>query len=238
VERHDNIELVEFVAGFLAAAERKDTITDFPGYLGKEVALIFGNAEAVNAQILLEGARLQRSLEMTGRSLTLAGSALLTTTLTAGAVPPDADLIVLAEYSMIDEQTDLLRQLGFTRVEVTPTPEATVTSTVTATVPASEISPFVPPLTPTATPTITVPATEGGDEEAVDQARVGSDNVAGSVHEISASVQITPLEPITPTKSITGTITPEVTGTPETPTPTPTTSATPTMRGFKMVSSG
>ncbi len=52
VERNDNIELVEFVAGFLAAAERQDTITDFPGYLGKEVALIFGNAEAVNAQIL------------------------------------------------------------------------------------------------------------------------------------------------------------------------------------------
>ena len=50
VERHDNVELVEFVAGFLAAAERKDTITDFPAYLGKEVALVFGNAEAVDAQ--------------------------------------------------------------------------------------------------------------------------------------------------------------------------------------------
>lgn len=58
VERHDNMELVEFVAGFLAVAQRKDTITDFPAYLGKDVALIFGNVDAVNAQILLEGARL------------------------------------------------------------------------------------------------------------------------------------------------------------------------------------
>jgi hypothetical protein len=223
VERNDNQELVEFVAGFLAAAERKDTITDFPGYLGKQVALVFGNAEAVDAKILLEGARLQRGLEMTGRSLTLAGSTLLTTTLTAGAVPPDVDLIVLAEYAMIDEETDLLRQLGFKRVEVTPTPEATLapTETVTVTAEATPIPLLTPDVAPTIVPTSTVPA----------EASVGSDGVnhkvVAEVQEISASVQITPVEPITPTKSITGTVTPEITGTPETPTPTVTPTATP-----------
>jgi hypothetical protein len=228
VERHDNIDLVEFVAGFLAAAQRKDTITDFPAYLGKEVALIFGNAEAVNAKVLLEGARLQRSLEQTGRSLTLAGSTLLTETLKPGTVSPGVDLIVLAEYSMIDEETELLQRLGFRRIEVTPTPEATITPTVTTVEPvttpqiAPPIAPDVTPtVMPTAIPTDTLP---GGEEE--------NDGVNASADvspAISASVQITPTEPsITPTKSLTATVTPEVTGTPETPTPEPTPSATPT----------
>jgi hypothetical protein len=130
VERHDNHDLVEFVAGFLSAAQRRDTITDFPGYLGKEVSLIFGNAEAVNAQILLEGSRIQRSLELTGRSLTLAGTTVLTAALTAGSVSPEFDMIVLADYAMIDEQTNLLKQIGFKRIEVTATPEATATETI------------------------------------------------------------------------------------------------------------
>jgi hypothetical protein len=216
VERHDNIELVEFVAGFLAAAERQDTITDFPAYLGKEVALIFGNADVVDAQILLEGARLQRSLELTGRSLSLASSTLLTSTLTPGAVPPDVDLIALAEYAMIDEQTQLLRQLGFRRVEVMPTVESTTTTTITPSEPS-----LIPP-TPTATST---PASE---DENPEEANVGSDQAATSGQGVTANVQITPTEPVTPTKSLTGTVTPEVTGTPETPTPTPTPSATPT----------
>ncbi len=171
---------------------------------------------------------------MTGRSLTLAGSTLLTSTLTAGAVPPNVDLIVLAEYAMIDEQTDLLQQLGFTRVEVMPTPEATLTATLTTTVSATVTVAVteIPPLTPTVTPTTTVPAAE----EDPSQANVGNDIVGTratgnhSVAEISAGVQITPVEPLTPTKSLTGTITPQVTGTPETPTPTstpPTPAATP-----------
>lgn len=226
VERHDNIELVEFVAGFLAAAQRKDTITDFPAYLGKEVALIFGNADAVDAQILLEGARLQRSLELTGRSLSLAGSTMLTTTLSAGAVAPDVDLIVLAEYAMIDEQTDLLRQLGFRRVEVTPTPTATITPTVIL----STTEPLTPTVVPLATPTV----------EADTQGSAETQSNGDTIQAMTASVQITPtapltpteplptLVPITPTKSITGTVTPEVTGTPETPTPTATPEPTPT----------
>ena len=128
VERHDNLKLVDYVAGFLAAAERHDTVTDFPAYLGKEVALIFGNADAVNAKILLQGSRVQTALEDSGRELVLAGTSLLTETLEpqAGGTwrSPDFDLIVLADFGMIDEQTTLLRRLGFNRVEVTPEPPA------------------------------------------------------------------------------------------------------------------
>lgn len=120
VERHDNGFLLEFVAGFLSSSERRNTITDFPAYLGKEVALVFGNASAVDAPILLVGSRLQRSLEMTGRNLTLAGTTLLTATLATGSKAPELDLIVLADYTMMDEEVGLLRRIGFKLVEVPP----------------------------------------------------------------------------------------------------------------------
>jgi hypothetical protein len=242
VERHDNHELVEFVAGFLAAAQRKDTITDFPAYLGKEVALIFGNAEAVNAQILLEGARLQRNLELSGRSLYLAGSDLLTTTLSPGSVPPDVDLIALADYAMIDDETNLLRELGFRRVEVTPTPEATISSTLTATVTAT--APVT--VTATVTPPLTDPEEEDAAETSITNDQAKNDTASGGASDLSITAQITPTETPTetvtvtpeeplPTKSITGTVTPEVTGTPETPTPSPTPSATPTPEAAPIV---
>lgn len=127
VERHQNLQLVEYVAAFLSAAERRDTVTDFPAYLGKRVALIFGNAEAVDAKILLEGSRVQAALEASGRELALAGTSLLTETLAPGTNTLDFDLFVLADFGMIDEQTTLLRRLGFRRVEVTPEPAATPT---------------------------------------------------------------------------------------------------------------
>ncbi|RIK54460.1 MAG: hypothetical protein DCC57_06775 [Chloroflexi bacterium] len=122
VERHDNRRLVEFVANFLASAQRLDTVTDFPAYLGKQVALIFGNASAVDAQILAEGSRLQDSLGLTGRQLDLASTTVLTGTLQKDREMPATDMIVLADYGMVDEETTLLRDLGFRLVEVTPTP--------------------------------------------------------------------------------------------------------------------
>lgn len=132
VERHDNQNMVEFVARFLASAQRRDTVTDFPAYLGQEVALIFGNASAVNAQILLEGARLQESLALTGRRLDLAGTTMLTATLQDERDMPAIDMIVLADYQMVNEETTLLRDLGFYLVEVTPTPTPGAATSVAA----------------------------------------------------------------------------------------------------------
>lgn len=172
VVRHDNSYLLEFVAGFLAAADRRNTVTDFPGYLGKDVALIFGNATAVDAQILMEGARLQRALELSGRELNLAGSALLTETLAAGATAPDFDMIALADYAVLDE-AGLLEEIGFTRVEVTPEPtpvpaiEATEAPADAAAAPDATATPTPASLpevgpsgeTPTAPVTVTTPIT-------------------------------------------------------------------------------
>jgi hypothetical protein len=198
MDRHENRELVEFVAGFLAAAERRDTVTDFPGYLGKEVALIFGNIEAVNAQILLEGSRLQRSLELTGRTLNLAGTTLLTNTLQAGAVGPGLDLIVLADYQMIEAQTDLLKQIGFKRVEVAFEPEPSATST------------GLPDVAPgaTVTPTSPLSPTLPSDEE--DAAAVEADKLALSGPAPGVSAQLSATAPVTVTTPTTPTVTPQV----------------------------
>jgi hypothetical protein len=250
VERHDNNELVEFVAGFLSSAKRQDTITDFPAYLGKEVSLIFGNAEAVNAKILLEGARIQRSLDLTGRSLTLSGTTLLTTALTAGAVAPEVDLILLADYEMISEQTDLLKQIGFERVEVTATPEVTATEVVTGVVlpmstpmPTGEVGEMEdedaggidiePPVgEPTGEPTEETPERPIEDEEDFPE----NSNLPTDAPALNISTQITLTDPVTVTVTVPitdtlpgsegGTATPEPT-TEASPTPTPTAMPTP-----------
>ncbi len=210
VERHENLQLVEYIAAFLAAAERSDTVTDFPAYLGKRVALIFGNAEAVDAKILLEGSRVQAALEASGRELALAGTSLLTETLEPGTSTLDFDLFVLADFGMIDEQTTLLRRLGFRRVEVTPEPAATPTPDDVTPTPLPEDGPAAvvrrSERRSTATPPFAgVPLVAGpsADAPAVD-----------ATQEITGSLEITATAPAaTPTP---------VTATPEaTPTPAP-----------------
>ncbi len=240
VERHDNNELVEFVAGFLSSAKREDTITDFPAYLGKEVSLIFGNAEAVNAKILLEGARIQRSLDLTGRSLTLSGTTLLTTALTAGAVAPEVDLILLADYEMISEQTDLLKQIGFERVEVTATPQVTATEVVTEVVPLmstpvplgevgeseDEDAGGIDIDPPIGEPTEELPERPIEDEEDFPE----NSNLPTDALALNITTQITLTEPLTVTVPITDTL-PESEGTGSeggTATPEPTSEASPT----------
>lgn len=74
VVRFDNQRLVDFTADFLAAGERDAGVADFPASLGKQVTLLIGAEGALSADTLLLGARLQRRLEETGRTLTLAGA--------------------------------------------------------------------------------------------------------------------------------------------------------------------
>ena len=201
VERHDNTQLVEFVAGFLAAAERRDTITDFPAYLGKEVALIFGNAEVVDAEILLEGARVQRSLELTGRTLNLAGTALLTSTTNAGMVGPDLDLIVLADFAMISQETDLLERIGFRRVEIMP--------------------PGTDPITATVPLTVETESTLSSLPAAGEKLALSSDEV-GSATSLTETISLTETAPLTGTQSAEPTAEPTPTATPTaTPMPKP-----------------
>jgi len=100
VVRHDNQQIVEFVAQFLADAERTASIADFPAWLDRDVTLMIGSADGLDADTLLVGAKLQRRLEESGRHLLLAGAPVsaIPTLLyeevdsPSGAVPPGATI--------------------------------------------------------------------------------------------------------------------------------------------------
>ncbi len=208
VERNDNLQLVEYVAAFLAAAERHDTVTDFPAYLGKQVALVFGNAEAVDAKILLEGSRVQAAVEASGRELVLAGTSFLTETLEPVARPSEFDLIVLADFGMLDEQTTLLGKLGFHRVEVTPEPAATAIPDEAVPTPAPEEGPAAAVVRRDVRPAAVVASAVGmtlaagprDDAPALDAA----EEVTGSL-EITATA---PAATMTPAATVTAEATP------------------------------
>jgi hypothetical protein len=123
VARHDNRRLLEFVADFLAGAQRANTIADFPAFLGKQVALVIDNTQPVGANGLSKAAELQRVLELSGRTLSLAPNSWLTDP-NQGT---DQDLIYVAGYRAADDMTPLLQELGIDLVEELVTPTATPT---------------------------------------------------------------------------------------------------------------
>lgn len=160
VARHDNRRLLEFVADFLAGAQRANTIADFPAFLGKQVALVIDNTQPVGANGLSKAAELQRVLELSGRTLSLAPNSWLTDP-NQGT---DQDLIYVAGYRAVNDMTPLLQELGIDLVEELVTPTATPA-------PATEEQDQPPPaeatpapdastLEPIATPELTPPLPE------------------------------------------------------------------------------
>lgn len=123
--RYDNQRMVEFVADFLSSDQRNNTMPDFPNYLGKAVALSYGTQTAISADLLAQGAQLQKRLEESGRTLTLAN----------GDWGAGKDLIYLADYTTAFSETTFLQNLGIDviteavtitlPVEVTPADEPT-----------------------------------------------------------------------------------------------------------------
>jgi hypothetical protein len=140
VARHDNHVILEFVADFLSGGQRVQTPPDFPGYLGKQVALVLGGDVSVDAELLQQGGWLQRRLDETDRVLTFSNSAGLTpnvqvtgtvalkatpsvTAVTEGAEAQD--LIYLGTLQAADEETALLANAGVRLVEEFETPPVT-----------------------------------------------------------------------------------------------------------------
>jgi hypothetical protein len=172
VARHDNHVMLEFVADFLAGGQRVQTLPDFPGYLGKQVALVFVGDVSVDAELLQQGGLLQQRLDETGRVLTLSSSTSLTPTMqitetvalkatpsvaatTEGAEPQD--LIYMSTFQAADEETALLASAGIRLVEEIETPEATETPTVTDEAAAEgSIEQPTPAATPTPEPKVTL----------------------------------------------------------------------------------
>lgn len=166
VARHDNRVMLEFVADFLAGAQREQTLPDFPGYLGQQVDLVFGEDVTIDAELLQQGGGLQQRLDESGRVLLLSSSNNLTPTthVTETVVPTETititatpslatsgSVIYLGTFQSADEETTLLTNAGIRLVEEIETPEATETS-AGVTGEAAEEGGVEQPV-PTATPT-------------------------------------------------------------------------------------
>jgi hypothetical protein len=159
VLRYDNHLLLEFVAGFLAADQRTNTVADFPAYLGKEVALTFGSSQTLDADLLLLGAQLQQRLQQTDRTLSLTNVAILSDTVpvsVTATLSSTTDLLYLADFKTAAQATTLLRD---SQIKLT---QEVVTATTTPTAVASPVAPTPEPMQPvahTAALSTTIPVT-------------------------------------------------------------------------------
>ncbi|PWH19789.1 MAG: hypothetical protein DDG58_04190 [Ardenticatenia bacterium] len=154
VSRYDNRLMLEFVADFLAAAQREQELVDFPAYLGARVGLTFGGDLPLDAPFLAQVSQLQQMMQTSGRTLELLNphNVLLTATVTfspSTATPPSQaaldsaplnDLIYVASYEVAERETNLLSEMGIRLAEITPTPISTSTPTASAT-PTPNVTP-------------------------------------------------------------------------------------------------
>lgn len=205
--RHDNQRMVDFVADFLSADQRNNTMADFPEYLGKEVALSYGAGLAIDANLLLQGAQIQQRLENTGRTLVLTNGHALTKPSNDGK-----DLIYLTDYTTAVSETTLLDDLG---IQI-------ITEAVTVTVPV-QVTPVAPikatkeptktTATPTATPTPAKETPQQTPEEDETATPTASDSAA--LQSLFATSTVTATDTVTTTDTVTPTVLPEITPTVE-----------------------
>lgn len=229
VRRHDNHQLVGFVADFLAADQRINLVADFPNYLRQSVALTVDSAEPLGGEILLLGAQLQKRLEVSNRTLSLTQATALTD---STLISPTTDLIYLANYEAADPH--ILQAAGLqVSEELLPTPTGaaaaatlvgTATLTTTApTEPPAQASPDQFTRTPTPTRTQETPAsTPTPTPSRADREPTRLRTPVSATGEPTTTVA----SPITRTASITDANTPTVTVTvtsTSTPTPVPAT---------------
>lgn len=216
--RHDNQRMVEFVADFLSADQRNNTMADFPEYLGKAVALSYGAGLSIDANLLLQGAQLQQRLENTGRTLALINGHALNKPDEAGR-----DLIYLTDYTTAFSETTLLTDLGIQVI----TEAVTITVPVVAT-PVAPTKPEPKPTestdgTPKATPESTKTDTKDTDQETPQSSETAQESLA-----------VTATATLTATVTVTATVLPEMTPTIEPQlTPTLLPKVTPTVRATR-----
>ena len=66
VTRFDNRLMVDHLASFLANGDRDTRLVNFPAFLGKEVALVYGSTDSIDSELLDLSSQLQQKLETTG----------------------------------------------------------------------------------------------------------------------------------------------------------------------------
>ena len=215
VARYDNRLILDFVGDFLAGAERANGMTDFPNFLGKEVALSIDPAQPVGALALSKAAELQRMLEENGRVLKLAAADPLS------GSQPGPDVIYVAGYRSLDGRPDLLAELDLRLVEeiVTPTISATtVTPVATSTPEARPETEALPsdgeepghkgtPVAPVAPPEVPPLGTPTAAPEATPAATAETTPVVTATTDGSSSAARFFAQADTPTAAVTATVT-------------------------------
>ncbi|MGC8878674.1 MAG: hypothetical protein ACP5R2_05580 [Anaerolineae bacterium] len=179
VSRYDNRLMLEFVADFLAAAQREQELADFPAYLGARVGLTFGGDLPLDAPFLAQVSQLQQLLQMSGRTLELLSpeDVVLTATMTFSASvvpvgtlqppsaadsPPLNDLVYVASYETAERETTLLSDAGIRLAVITPTPTLTATASATPISPDTTAPNITPNPTVHGTPPGSTAVSEGG----------------------------------------------------------------------------
>ncbi|NJN81220.1 MAG: hypothetical protein HC802_02310 [Caldilineaceae bacterium] len=229
VSRHDNRRVVEFAASFLANGERTNTVTDFPAYLGKEVALIFGDSDSVDSELLKQGAKLQTTLEQSGRSLTLTSATAISATQETDGDAPGLDVIYLADYESANGSSGVLASLGLELVEEIEEIEAEEDSDLPSSGSEEGADAAETPVPPTATveasENVTVTATPA--ISVTTALSVATDAAVTMTTAITANVEMTA-----------SATTDEDAAQPEEPTATPTPSPTPEVKRFIVTEDG
>lgn len=215
-QRHDNQQLVDYVADFLSGDERVNRVVDFPNYLGKEVALTFGASRAINANLILQGAEIQNALEASGRTLTLTDSSLLTNTTDIettdiettdiDAIAP-LDTIYLADYTTAMSQTTLLRDLNIELYREVVTETVPIEPTTSEPVaPAAEIPVDDPmredPVPPEESPTATVEPENGEEGSEGDGDGIVPLPTVTPAPTLTTTTPFTATVPVTPTDEV------------------------------------
>ncbi len=232
VTRHDNHRILTFVADFLGGSQREEALVNFPTYLDETVALVIGSTSGINAELLSQGAQLQQRLAQTGRTLTLAGTALLDATQaisTGVASTTMPDLIYLADFEAAATTTTLLKDIGITLVkeEIIPTLTPTVLPSATPSATEAEEEEGAPAPFATARPTLTLtapafstPIRTAGTPTATPEAGQPTGAVTATVTTTATTIgaSASPTDEVSPTSA--DEAEPTATATPE-PTPTP-----------------
>lgn len=206
--RHDNQRMVDFVADFLSADQRNNTMADFPEYLGKEVALSYGAGLAIDANLLLQGAQIQQRLENTGRTLVLTNGHALEKPSNDGK-----DLIYLTDYTTAVSETTLLDDLGIQIITEAVTVTVPVQVTPVAPIKATKEPTKTAEMTPTATPTPDADAPKRTPDE--DETATPTTRDSAAKQSLFATSTVTATDTVTTTDTVTPTVLPEITPTVE-----------------------
>ena len=185
VNRYDNRQVVDFVANFLAGGQREETLTDFPAYLGTDVALVFGEDVPVGQELLTAGSHLQNVVEDSGRQMELVSPKQVVLTGTVPLTAATRDIIYVGSYESAALHTSLLADSG---IKLTVEP-----------VKLSDVQ------TPTATPSSE--SVGGNDEATVDEETEGEAGAeAESLFTKAISVAVEAEDGQAPTDTVTTTV--------------------------------